>query len=162
MRAIEKVVGFLVGRRSLACVPMLAPFCSSQLLLDKHGTSLRTTWIVIWRRVSPMTRGGFVTVGQGVLYHVQSRRAHGWRFGVPRPFRLGFPSLTHARAGNLRIHRRPCFLHARSSLERVIALHSRRCRDFLVFDVIEIRLFSVGVFVLCDKHTRPLSGQLMG
>ena len=69
----------------------------------------------------------------------------GWRFGVPRPFRFEFPTVTHARAGNVQIHRRPCFLDARSNLESVITLRSKGYRDLLVFDVIEVCLFSMGV-----------------
>ena len=37
---------------------------------------------------------------------------------MPRPFRFEFPKVTHARAGNVQIHRRPCILDARSDLER--------------------------------------------
>ena len=69
---------------------------------------------------------------------------HGWRFGVPRPFRFEFPKVTQARAGNLQIHRRPCFLHARSDLERVITLRSKGYRDLLVFD---------GCFCFLPEHS---------
>ena len=59
-----------------------------------------------------------------------------------------FPKVTHARAGNLQIHRRACFLHAQSNLESVITLRSGGSRDLLVFD---------GCFFVCDQNTRLLS-----
>ena len=59
---------------------------------------------------------------------------------MPRPFRFEFPKVTHPRAGNLQIHRRPCILDARSNLESVITLRSKGYRDLLVFDVIEVCL----------------------
>ena len=151
MTAFENVIGaviFLGGPQVTGLCVDAGTILSSHLLLAKHGTSLGTAWIVIWRRVPAKTRSGFVTLRQRVLHHVHFRRTHGWRFGVWRPFRLGFPKLTRARAGNLRIHRRPCFLHARSNLQRVITLRSRRHRDWPVFDV---------RFCFCDQNTRPLS-----
>ena len=59
-----------------------------------------------------------------------------------------FPKVTHARASNLQIHRRPCFLHAQSNIE--VSLR-------FVREGLEICLCSMVVFLCVTRNTRLLS-----